>query len=111
MSTKSSSSRDSKSSTESYHRPSGQAARNVSLRDAAASVAATILASSRTRQPGRCPLAAPFSKGVSVEGEPARDRGERLVEDLDAAQSFLLGDDERRIDADDVRIRHGDVAA
>src|ERR1700677_1850775 len=47
----------------------------------------------------------------SVERKPARDCGEGLIEDVDPAQRFFLGEDERRVDANDIGIRHGDEAA
>src|ERR1700683_909869 len=47
----------------------------------------------------------------SVERKPARDCGEGLIEDVDSAQRFFLGEDERRIDANDIGIGHGDEAA
>src|SRR5580704_7505956 len=119
ISTKSRSSRASKSSTVSCHRPSGTAPWKASRRDATASVAATIFTSSRTRQPGTCPCAAtlpkpmnaPLSTWALVEGKPARDRGERLVEDVHPKHRFVLSEDKRRIDADDIGIGHGDEAA
>src|SRR6476646_9265346 len=47
---------------------------------------------------------------VSVEPELARDSGKRLIEDVDTAHCFVLSDDQRRVNANNVRIRHCDQA-
>ena len=58
-------------------------------------------------------MKAPLSNALAAQSSPnrSRDRGEGLIEDVDPAQRLVLGDDERRIDANDVRIGHGDEAA
>src|SRR5258708_34740286 len=47
----------------------------------------------------------------SVEPKFARDGGERFIKDVDAAHGFFLADDKRRVDTNDLRIRHRDEAA
>src|SRR5580700_522419 len=120
MSTKSRVSLDSSAAALSYQCALGQASRNESRRAANASVAATILTSLRDCHPGKWPFAATLpnpinaprsTRVVSVEPELTRDGGERFIEDVDAAHGFVLADDQRRVDANDLRIRHRNEAA
>src|SRR4029078_4174878 len=121
ISTKSSVLSDSSSSTVLCHCPPGQASRKALPCAATASVAATIWTSFTDCQPGRCPFAATFPhpikaprhtrRGLSVQPELTRDGTERLVKNVDAAQRLILCNHQRRIDADDVRVRHRDKAA
>src|SRR5215475_14010205 len=48
---------------------------------------------------------------ASVESKLTGDGGKRLVKDVDAAHCFILGDDERRVNANNVRIGHCEEAA
>src|ERR1700722_12355711 len=120
MSTKSRVSPDISASALSYHRASGQASRNAPRRTAWESIADTMLMSLRDCHPGKCPFAATLpnpmnaprsTRVVSVEPELTRDGGERFIEDVDAAHGFVLADDQRRVDANDLRIRHRNEAA
>src|SRR5581483_12139957 len=121
MSTKSSVLSDSRSSTPACQRPPGQASRKALPCAATASVAATISTPLTACQPGRCPFAATLPNPIkpprstrrrpSVQPELARDGAEGLVKNVDAAQRLVLGDHQRRIDANDMRIRHRDKAA
>src|SRR6266566_4746433 len=48
---------------------------------------------------------------ASVEPKFTRDGRKRLIEDINTRHCFILADDKRRVDTNDVRIRHRDEAA